>query len=185
MADHTAAERQRRHRAHRRGDHRQCLATTCPDAAQTAPPVTAGDLQRGPDPDPIDHEPTRGRRGAKLWAAWSDDLPPGHLILLDEACRMADRLDRLDELLGQRKSWARFETDDGGRVVVVVDSVLAESRQLATALKALLLEVAKVAPKHVPKGKPAAVAEPPARKGAGLGDLVDFAAAARSRQTAH
>ncbi len=73
-------------------------------------------------------------------------LGPAHRVLLEEACRLADRLDRLDRLLERRgEQWARTHVEDGVgddvRIVVVVDALLSEARQHATALRGLVGEL--------------------------------------------
>lgn len=80
-----------------------------------------------------------GERGRQMWrdslAIWS--LTPAHLVLLEEACRIADRLELLDSIL--RAKTAHVEPsalefpDFAGQ--------LAESRQQSAALKALLAEI--------------------------------------------
>lgn len=84
-----------------------------------------------------------GERGTALWTALCAGAEPvgavGVLIL--EACRTADRLERLDKFLnGNEQSWFDFiEPEDGsGRVRVVIDAPLAEARQQQMALKQLL-----------------------------------------------
>lgn len=161
------AERKRRSRAHLRGDHSACRAERC-DLAGQPPALLPEDV-----PAPAGYVPERGVRGAALWAELADLLPPAQRLMLDEACRLADRLDRLEFVLSERRSWLSTETDDGGRVIVVVDAALAEARQGASALKGLLVEVAKALPKAPP-------AASPRKGGAGLADLVALADRRRS-----
>ncbi len=115
----------------------------------------------------------RGPRGAALWEDLAGSLPPAQRLMLDEACRMADRLDRLDGLLHKRSAWLTFETEDGGRVVVVVDAVLAEARQYATALRGLLGDITKALPKasQVPASQ---------SRGSSIASLADAASRRRS-----
>jgi hypothetical protein len=90
-----------------------------------------------------------GPRGAALWRAMVDALPgPLHQDLLIEACRLADRCDRLDALLrGERASWAVLQLGDISEstgaleITVVVSSIVIEARNSATALKALVAEL--------------------------------------------
>lgn len=64
------------------------------------------------------------------------------LLLLEEACRIADRLDRLDALLvGDADTWARLDHRRDGTTEVVVDSALTEARQQALALRQLLASI--------------------------------------------
>ena len=73
------------------------------------------------------------------------------VVLLDEACRLIDRLDRFDELLtGGREAWATSDWPfEDSPAVVVVSSVLTEARaytsELRQVLKALDLPVPKAA----------------------------------------
>jgi hypothetical protein len=154
------AERQRRYKRHKAGDHSLCLPASCDKAGQSSPTVTVGG---------------RGERGARLWAEMADGLGPAHRVLLEEACRIADRLDRLDALLeGRQDAWLRFDSsrDDGGEVRVVIDALLGESRQQATALRGLVAEIRAAMGKS---GRPVPVKP----KGAGLGDLSARIAARR------
>jgi hypothetical protein len=73
-----------------------------------------------------------------------DQLPPAQQVLLEEACRITDRLDKLDALLGgDAEDWLALVEDKGDpdRQIVVIDRPLAEARQQATALKQLLVEI--------------------------------------------
>jgi hypothetical protein len=145
--DATAAERQRRYRAHKAGNHTLCDPDRdCGD--DVTPPVTR-------------HPPLRGR-GKRLWAdLGGDSLAGGRRVLLEEACRIADRLDKLDALLsGDATSWVELVESKGDpdRQEVVIDKALAEARQQAVALKALISELRQEA-------APKPVAEPPAAKG--------------------
>lgn len=138
MADATAAERQRRYRAHKRGDHSLCD----PDRADCATvTVTPNVTRHGVTPAAID----LGNRGRRLWRQIADegDLKPGERVVLEEACRTADRLDTLDRILrGDDDAWMRFRVNqDGDEVTVVVNNVLAEVRQQQVTLKQLLAEL--------------------------------------------
>jgi hypothetical protein len=102
-----------------------------------------------------------------------DQLAPAVRVLLEEACRIADRLDKLDRLLdGDADQWVSLVEDRGDpeRQFVVIDRPLAEARQQATALKQLIAEI-----RAADGGK---VGKPPADgKGvAGVADLAAFAA---------
>ena len=82
-----------------------------------------------------------GPRGARLWAAYCEraDGEAG-LALLEEVCRLADRLDRLDALLtGEIDVWCRLvELPRTGVIEVQLDSALAEARQQQNTLRQLL-----------------------------------------------
>ena len=100
-----------------------------------------------------------------------------HLVLLEEACRMADRLDRLDAILDGRADWLGFEVnDDGSEITVTVDKVLAESRQLQTALKGVVAELRAA--------KPKASAPPAKKEEGGIGELISLVTATRRGTTA-
>lgn len=166
----SAAERARRARRHKRGDHtlcdptRRCEALELLDLEPLPTPMAAA-----PVAEPDEAPRRRGPRGQQLWDDLAGvDLPPTHRVLLDEACRIVDRLDRLDGALERKKTWLRFDTADTGEVIVIVDNVLAETRQQASTLKALIAEIRAAAPK--PSAKPArpSAAKP---KGGGLADL--------------
>ncbi|GAA4117454.1 hypothetical protein GCM10022215_18130 [Nocardioides fonticola] len=105
----------------------------------------------GPDsdtsPSPIDG---LGPRGARLWSAFGRALgTPGGEVAL-EACRIADRLDDLDEVIAgkgvlrlmQFRLGLDFTDDERNertvKVTVEIGGVLAEARQQATAFKALV-----------------------------------------------
>lgn len=82
---------------------------------------------------------------------WTDlggaQLTGAHRVLAEEACRIADRLDRLDEVLtGPGTAWMRFRVAEGDtEVTVVVDRALSEARQQAVALKAIVSELRQAA----------------------------------------
>jgi hypothetical protein len=163
----SAAERARRARRHRKGDHslcdpeRRCGAVAGAETRDAATsPATFGNGEYGP-------------RGAQFRDALSDaELGPAHKLLVDEAARMADRLDRLDSALNDKGTWLRFEKADGGEIVVTIDSVLAEARQQATALKGIVAELRAALP-AAEKSKPVSA------KAGGLGDLSARIAARR------
>lgn len=84
-------------------------------------------------------------RGRELWAAMSDgvQLSGDERILLHEACRLTDRLDKLDAILnGKDRSWLTLDLEllrePGEPIVLVVDKCLGEARQQAVALNQLV-----------------------------------------------
>jgi hypothetical protein len=86
-----------------------------------------GMAQNGPDaPGGLD------ARGRKLWSEMiaERELGPADLVLLEEACRIADRLQVLDELIAENQ--AHYSD---------MLKFLAESRQQSGALRALLGDV--------------------------------------------
>jgi hypothetical protein len=82
-----------------------------------------------------------GPRGRRLWAAcFSQCDGERGVVLLEEACRIADRLDRLDEILtGQAEVWAilvhDLRTED---YELRIDGALIEARQQAATLRQIL-----------------------------------------------
>jgi hypothetical protein len=92
--------------------------------------------------------PGLGPRGRRLWRELTADeqpsLIPTERVLLEEACRLADRLDTLDRMLrGDEDAWMRLRSmdDDGSIVQVVINNLLSEARQQQVALKQLLGEL--------------------------------------------
>lgn len=92
--------------------------------------------------------PTLGRRGSALWDSLGRELDTAAGALALEACRIVDRLDDLDKIIAGKGvlDLMRFRLhpdwwdEDGQHVSVTVkfDSVLAEARQQAGRLAALL-----------------------------------------------
>lgn len=180
----TGADRQRRHRAHKRGDHSWCdpgredcgTVTVTPSVTRNA--VTTSGVKLG----------ERGRRLWRQLVADGPPLKPAEQVLAEEACRTTDRLDVLDRILrGDEDSWLRLALVelDGSVVRVVVNGVMAEVRQQQIALKQLLGELRQS--RSVVAGKPGrAGAQPPVTGGKGVGGVgvTDLTAriAARSAQ---
>jgi hypothetical protein len=85
-----------------------------------------------------------GPRGSALWSATADEVVGERgLLLLLEACRIADRLERLDEILrGEREVWAtlvhNLRTED---YELRIDSALVEARQQANVLRQLIVSL--------------------------------------------
>jgi hypothetical protein len=83
-------------------------------------------------------------RGQRLWDALTADrdADAAWLVLAEEACRIADRLDRLEALLaGDGREWARIEfvsKGDRREIRLVFDDALAEARQQANALRQIV-----------------------------------------------
>jgi hypothetical protein len=85
-------------------------------------------------------------RGRRMWAdslaAWS--LTPAHMVLLEEACRTADRLELLDKLIRaavKAPPKAARESEDEPDATVTVAGLMAEGRAQQTVLKNLLTEL--------------------------------------------
>lgn len=163
----TPAERQRRYRAHKRGDHTLCDPARCNPETVTRYAVT----------------PASGRfssSGDVLWRELGGDSATGAArALIVEACRITTRLDKLDAFLsGDGEAWLKLRgiNEDGSVVKVVVDGALAEARQQAATLKQIVGELRQ--------GKGAAPARPEPPNG-GVAGVTDIASriAARLRQT--
>lgn len=122
-------------------------------------------------------------RGVTLWRGMNGDaMPPAQRVLLEEACRIADRLDQLDALLsGDARSWVSLVEDRGDpeRQVVVIDRPLAEARQQATALKQLIAEIRAAG---LP-AKPAPGPAQPDREPAGVTNLATWAPSRSTKST--
>jgi hypothetical protein len=89
----------------------------------------------------VGHRQPFGRRGARLWAALHEEvIGESGLVLLEESCRIADRLDKLDELLkGDADVWARLVHDARtDSYELKIDSALIEARQQANVLRQLI-----------------------------------------------
>lgn len=112
-------------------------------------------------------EPTRGQQ---LWAEITEahDLDPMQRVILEEACRCADRLDELDSLITAR-----------GAASALDDSILGEARQQQNVMKQLLvsLRLPDQAGKR-PQGRGARGAYQ--KSGAGKVSSLDKARAAKS-----
>lgn len=152
------AFRKRRSRKHAEDDHSLCIPGRC----------AALDELDGPVSEP--HEPhgdgsSLGVRGQRLLDEVSagKELAPTTQVMLLEACRIVDRLDRLDEQL-RGGDWLRFRRrEDDLHVVMQVDRSLSEAREQATALRGLLTDIES------------SIAQLPDEPAAG-GVLADFAA---------
>jgi hypothetical protein len=101
-------------------------------------------------------------------------MDPAQMVILEEACRTADRLDRLDAILrGVDAEWLTLRLGaDEGDVTVVLAGPLAEARQQQTVLKQLLValrlpdaetgkrpQARPARGAHTPKGSVSAVAK--------------------------
>lgn len=172
----TAAQRQKRYERHKQGDHSLCdPARDCTGTRPATAPVSR------PSPEPIPAAPVPppecsasrfGPRGMELWEAMSEvQMGPAHRVLLAEACRMADRLDRFERVLSGGK-WFFERRDEDERVEIVIDQVLSEARQYASALKVIIAQLEE---------RPKAASEAPSRKAAGRG-LADLTARIESRR---
>ena len=80
-------------------------------------------------------------KGARLWREMHalTTYNPAEMVMLEEACRIADRLDRLHAAL-EGGDYLRLQeaTDGSGDIVLRPDSALNEARQQANQLKQLV-----------------------------------------------
>lgn len=94
---------------------------------------------------------TRSASFREAAAAAKPTMSPADQVLLAEACRLIDRLDRFDALLtGEREAWVAVDWPyEDAPATLVVSSVLSEARahtaELRQVLKALDLPVPKAA----------------------------------------
>jgi hypothetical protein len=90
-------------------------------------------------------------------------MSPAHLVLLEEACRITDRLDVLDAII--RRWMEPSDEEEEGRGDIT--GLLAESRQQATALRGIVAEIRQgqkgLAPSSVPKSGGGGVSDLSAR----------------------
>lgn len=153
----SSADRQRRLRERRRlhaaGDHSMCIAGRC-DARPAGPDLGVGDIREvvTGDVTPVPRNsvsqpaPPAGllERGTRLWQEMAGlKLAPTHVLLLERACRMADRQALIDEQLAEA----------GGEGWLTLAK---EARQHDIALKNLVSEL-----RHA--GRPAAGTAKPGR----------------------
>lgn len=71
-------------------------------------------------------------------------MSPGDRVLLDEACRLLDRLDRFDALIaGDVKAWAVIEWPfEDAPAALVISPVVAEARQTVSELRQVVKALA-------------------------------------------
>ncbi len=81
--------------------------------------------------------------GARLVDDLTRDGDPYRItVMITEAGRVADRLERLDGLIsGERSAWLRVRVNRDQVVEVQVDKALQEARQQAGVLRQLLAEI--------------------------------------------
>ena len=89
-------------------------------------------------------------RGRELWESVTSqyELSPAALVLLGEACRTTDRLERMAAALSSRSTlWFELgdvELPDDAGVPIVVNGMIGEARQLQTALRQTLNQLGLV-----------------------------------------
>lgn len=92
---------------------------------------------------------TFGPRGQALWDDLSPRLDVARRVVLDEACRLADRLDHFARVLdGDGETWAtiREAHSEGMPAQLIVSSVVGEARMTATVLRQLIAELTPASP---------------------------------------
>ena len=174
MTNPTGAERSRRYRAHKRGDHSLCPPgrTDCATVAPSQPAVARDAAMT----------PRLRARGRRMWDQLvTDDDPVEVVALVEEICRTADRLDRLDAIVnGRDRAWLTLEVDDVGEVTVVVDKVLGEARQQQMAFKGLLSELRAIRGASAKTAGRGRQVQSSKGGGSGVADLAGRIAARRS-----
>lgn len=128
-----------------------------------------------------------GTKGRRLWRELCEihEFEPAERVILEEACRIADRLDRLDAFLaGSEDAWLKFRVnDDGSEVTVTIDSALSEARQQANVLKQLVVSLRlpdeKTGKRPQQRGGARGSYSPSGKKGGATVSSLDRARAAR------
>lgn len=114
----------------------------------------------------VEVSPDLGSRGSRLWRdeTSSGSLTPAHLVLLEEACRLADRLDWLNSILLRACSPVKANDGDDEGESPAIGPLLAEARQQQTTLRGLVAEIRQASKGSTPASAPKA-------GGAGVSDL--------------
>lgn len=128
-------------------------------------------------------------RGRQLWrdvtAAAGARLGPLDRLLLAEACRTADRLERLDGVIrGTGNEWITLavELDDRSEVAVVIDGALSEARQQQGRLTSIAAELRLRTAGAAPASQPAPLTAPTAAEvPAGVSSIIGRAVRAGPR----
>lgn len=102
----------------------------------------------------LNEPPYLNARGRALWDKLTEsDVDPVNEVLILQACRLVDTLDRLDGAKRSKQVWislaeeAEDRFDGVTEIKIVVDGLLAEYRQQAVALAAILSKLTIEAPK--------------------------------------
>lgn len=80
-------------------------------------------------------------RGKRLWRETLEIRPrlgPGERVLLEEACRLTDRLEALNELILNAKPMVVSKDGKGTSYVVLVDAPAQEARLVTATLRSLM-----------------------------------------------
>src|SRR5689334_16392697 len=115
-----------------------------------------------------------GTRGRRLWrdSLSQGALTPAQMVILEEACRISDRLDLLDSIIRDEMAGVNAEERNAGDL----QRWLAESRQQSATLKSLLAEI-----RSNSAGSKAPSKGPAAKGGSGVSDLTARIAARRGK----
>lgn len=96
----------------------------------------------------LNESPYLNARGRALWDRLTErDVSPTDEVLILQACRLVDTLDRLDAAKRSRQVWielaaeAEDEYPDTKKIKIVVDGLLSEYRQQAIALSTILAKL--------------------------------------------
>lgn len=184
----TPAERQRRYRRHKAGDHGACDPTRCGALARQATAAVATPRARPALGDAYASDgPNLAALLAEVTAEAGPTAPPARRALMLVASRLAARLDRLDAYLtGREDAWMRLHSrnEDGSVVEVVVDAALSEARQHDLALRQILADLVKAAEPAKPAEPAAPEPKEPGRVRAGVTDISKRIADRRSSSSA-
>ncbi|WP_369070030.1 hypothetical protein [Kineococcus terrestris] len=111
-----------------------------------------------------------GARGARLWRdlAGSTMTDAAARVVLEEACRCADRLEQMNGIIAGKgvlqlmhlRSMFELDTEDQRSFTMTVDGVMAEARQQQSTLRQLLAAVTPAAPTGARKPTPAGGEQP-------------------------
>jgi hypothetical protein len=124
--------------------------------------------------------PGLAARGKRLWSEVLDARPgmgAAERILLEEACRLVDRLEALDRQL-HGEALATVEAGDGSEFTLVVNGAMSEARLAGVALRGMFASLGL--------DKMPAVKEPaaPATGSGKKGDPIDDITARRQQRAA-
>ncbi|MGN0126065.1 MAG: hypothetical protein ACI38R_22715 [Rhodococcus sp. (in: high G+C Gram-positive bacteria)] len=120
-----------------------------------------------------------GPRGEALWLSLGGDTATdgARAALIVEACRLADQLDKLDQIIsGDDATWLQLEIPEGRpiKLIVPIQNAIAERRQSVTVFRHVLAQLWNVG---TPAGEVAGSGSP---KEASVDDLAKRRAARRS-----
>lgn len=105
----------------------------------------------------LNEPPYLNARGRALWDELTKaDVDPLQEVLILQACRLVDTLDRLDAAKRSKQVWIRL-ADEAEEVLgtqhikIIVDGLLAEYRQQAVALTTVMAKITVEVKKAPPK----------------------------------